>query len=328
MPLMNLNFERMGYSDANVSSNPRERVFDISTCWSGVNIENPISYERRISPDEVVQLESTLRNTTYDATTEFEFSQPYEDTALVSMRYTGTGTHPGFRVKREISGDVDTEILVERISNTSIKLSVTGGTALNLATVQIGDDLYIARNEPDAFVNPFGTYAAGNTFTVIDKDSTSIVIRDDSGRMMEQTVLLGADYGKVLRIFSSDGVKKSDRIKFSESANVSTTNKNLVFKIITVTDNEITYYNPNFIPETAVPGLNALEIFDRVINFISIESTGPARIILGSDTIINLSQFADKNSLFVGTVETGKLSIYNPDTTDLVIKAQVCTFTE
>jgi hypothetical protein len=231
---------------------------------------------------------------------------------MVRMRWTGTGTEPGFRTARSISGDSTTVVDLVRVSPTALKIQNNSGMALDFSTVVQGDEVHFHANE-EAFTNPFPYGMCGQTFQIIESAVNYIIIRDNGMGSAVTDLAIGAVLSDAMRIFSSSGVQIGDKVSFSSTCALSYDNRAYVQSITSVTDREIMFVNPYALPETAIPGAGSISVFLKTIGFLAIQSSGPLELFLdGGVEPIRMSELDTGSSVFLGSIKANSISARNP----------------
>jgi len=330
MAYLNMNISRTAYNDAVPTPIPTRKLFDYTTSIEGLVISRPCGTVKLVYPGQTELLDSTSRTLTYDATSEFDVSIPSLGYASTTrLRWTGVGTHPGFRTYRSTLGGADTVVNVDRVSNTSLQITYDSGTALDFSTCAIGDDIYFQISD-DVFTNPFTANLQGQYFKVTKVDPLYVVIRDNGLGSNVTGLALGADYDSAFRIFSNSGVQAGDKVSFSSTANMYYDNAHYVVEVTAVTDRDIYYINPYSIPETTIIGANAMSIYNTILNFVMIEATGPIKLRLGSSATeqIQLKEFANGQAFFMGTLQLDDIFAINDTDSPIEVIVQTCSISE
>jgi hypothetical protein len=328
MSFLNFTLSRIAYMDDTASTDPLNKAFDVHTAKIGLYAQFPTVCTKVVEPGQIVLLESTSRALTYDSTTQFSFSHPELGSDIVRMRWTGTGTAPSFRTLRAIAGGVNTQVEFSRASNTAAKLTNTSGTAWNTSSVQIGDEVFFQKSVEGEFTSPFSEVIQGQRFVIVDKGVNYIVLRDNGVISAESDIALGADYSTAMRVFSSLGVKTGDKIKFSSSAGLRPDNKSYVLEVSQVSDRDLYFINPYGIDETAVPGEQTFVVFERMLNFLSIDATGAVDIRIDSSSASNipLYEFETGRSIFMATVSATSVYAVNNGSHPVNVTVHTCSF--
>jgi hypothetical protein len=316
MSYLNLAISRTAYNDPAATANPQESLFDYKTTRSGIPVSNPAGYTRVVYPGQTVLLDTTSRTLAYDGTTQFEISFPVTGSETVRMRWTGVGTAPNFRTFRNTGCGADTVVDILKPSPTSLTVKYVSGTLMNTATVQIGDDIYFQTDDDDDFTSPFNVPIQGINYKVTDKGADYITFRDNGSGSAVSNVTLGVDYASAFRVFSNDGVQIGDRMSFASNANLKYDNKAYIQTVSAVTDREVRYISPLAIPETAIPGLNTMNIFSRILSFIAIYASGPINLRFDNSVdTIKLYEYEPGQAMFIGTIQAS--SVYAVNETDM-----------
>lgn len=328
MSFLNFTISRTAYMDDTASTDPLNRAFDVHTAKIGLYAQFPTVCTKVIEPGQIVLLESTSRALGYDGTSQFSFSHPELGSDVVRMRWTGTGTAPVFRTLRAIAGSTDTVVEFSRASNTAAKLTNVSGTAWNTAVVQIGDEVFFQKSVDGEFTSPFSEAIQGQKFVIVDKGTGYLVLRDNGIISAESDIALGADYSTALRVFGSTGVKIGDKIRFSPSANLRPDNKSYVLEVMQVSDRDLYFINPYGIDEVAIPGDQSFVVFERMLNFLSIDASNAIEIRLDSPSAssIPLYEFESGKAVFMATVSATSVYAVNNASHPVNVTVHTCSF--
>lgn len=325
MAFLNFSFGRTAYTDEIATHAPIKKAFEFSSSEFGMPVMFPAFVSKTVYPGQTVLLDSTDRTLTIDGTTEFNISYPVIGSDIVRLRYTGTGTAPGFRTYRNIGGDATTTVNIDRTSNTSAKITNVAGTVWNLASVVIGDDIFFQKND-DVFTSPFSENFQNVNMTIIDKGSDYLVVRDNGTMAPIAGIVLGTDYLSALRVFSNAGVKVNDTIRFSPTSAFKLDNKAYPVVVTGVTDRDLYYISPFAVAETTVGGLNCINVFERLLSFMSVESTGNIKIRLNNTEDVQLTQYKPNKAFFAGTISASSVYAINETDTPINVVIQTATF--
>lgn len=262
MNIFNAFIKLLSFQDSNTSS-PQLNHFKWSREILNVPINDPTSIEYTLSPGEQVELFNALRTLGHSTATEYSLS--HDHGGIYKLEWTGMGPAPQFKTPRSINIDATTEVALSVDINTGlVTLTTPNGTPINTSGVNIGDIIYLSNT----------AFAANNAgfFIVLFVTPTSIVYKNSSAT--PQTVLLGANFNKKLKVFSATGVQKNDYVLISHP-NFGIING--IYTIKNVTDDAIWFYSPNVLPPITQSGFN-LQIFSGAKKFIYLETSQPLAI--------------------------------------------------
>lgn len=307
---LNLELNRTAYLASVPSQNPSQKVFEFSSGTVGLPVQDPICATKTIYSDSTVEIANTTRTVLIDDETEIAVQRVFPTENLVRLRWNGIGAHPGFRTYRATGHDDTTMVSFVRSSPSSMKLEVVSGKAMDFSSVILGDEVYMQATDA-TFTSPFLSNNTGRSFKIIDKSANYIIFRDDGIGYEQYSVLLGSDYDSALRIFSSSGVKTGDMVDFTESCGFKPSNKEHRLLITGVTDREISFNNPYAIEEVAIPGADTVRVFDKLINLIVIESSGPIDVSFDDGEFFSVSEYQPGQAFFAGSVAASKISLRN-----------------
>jgi hypothetical protein len=322
---LNLSIVRTAYTDSTPSVSPTESLFDHRFSKSGIPVDDPSGSVYTVSPGQTVSLGSTARTLTYTATTEFGISFPVTGSQIVRMRWTGTGTAPGFRTYRAMAGAANTVVDLIRVSPTALKIINNSGTALDFSTVATGDEVHFHANE-ETFTNPFPYGMCGQTYQVIESSANFIIIRDNGAGSAMSELAIGATFADAMRIFSSDGVQIGDKVSFSSTCSFSYDNRAYVQTVTSVTDRELVFINPYALPETTVPGAGTISVFMKTLGFITIQASGALELFLdGGTEPIRMCELDQGNAIFLGSIKANSMSAKNTTNEPVYALVHTCS---
>jgi len=310
---------RLSYLDSSPTQNPKYQHFNYVTKAEGIQAEFPISVSLSIPPGGSHQLASTLRTLAPNlSTSEFNVSFPLTpDRARI--RWTETGTAPNFRTLRPINyGTVPatTTYAVTSASATSKVITLTGA-GVDLSSAVHGDIVYLQASD-NSFTSPLNASSPLASYTVLSSTVNSITVRDINNYLVEETsIVLGADYDSVIRVFSATGVLIGDRVSFNQASSFSIDNKTGTYQVVDVTDRDLVVINPNAIPETVVSGVAApFSIYNYLIKFAAIEANTDFSLTINGGTAIKVTQIQPYLAIFAGSTEAYSLSVTNNSATE------------
>jgi len=154
-----------------------------------------------------------------------------------------------------------------------------------------------------------------------------VTFRDNGALPEVASFVLATQPLDVFRIFSQDGVKIGDKIKFNDSANVAADNKGFDFQVTKVIDNEIQFMNPYLFPEITLVGANSFVIYDRLISFVAIDAYGEIELKFDdSADNIKLAKYKGEKSFFAGTVSATKITAINNTDDPIDVIMHSCSF--
>lgn len=326
MALLNFYVSRLCYSDENPSQSPKQRNFDFLSSTEGLSVTNPISETRNILPGQTILLQSTARaiNTNLSSS-EFSISLPKSGSDLARLRWTGTGSAPGFRTARATAHSATTTYSSSRVSPSASQITLSNG-GVNLASVVPGDVMYL-QDSDSSFSSPLNAASIGSGFVVLSKTGNSVIVRDNGVISEENNILLGSSFSSVIRFFSADGVQIGDKLRIAQDSAFNSENKHKDFQVMDVTDRDIIFYNPQIIPETAVAGVNSPFLFySRLINFVAIEADSTIYLSFDNSTgefpIINGTS---GSAIFASTTNLISIAATNKNSEPVTVSVQSCT---
>lgn len=307
MPYLNLNYNLLIYEDMNNTKNPNIRLPDISKSIEGAVAEYDKSERTTISSNEIKDIATTQRLVSWNSTSELSVYKPYATSDIRRVEFTGTGVAPNFRTNRNIAGAADTEVSITRVTDYVARITNTAGTVWSLANVQI-NDFIVFEPSTDSFDSPFSDNNENRRYLVQNKGANYIDFIDN-GAQSSESITLGADFDKALKIVSQGDVKVGDLFQVS-GVGINPSNHGK-FEIIQVSDNYIEFVNPLGVDEVFLYDTNSLVIYEYLIGFIHFRATAPIKIRFGDQTEWFQIDTIGGEALFIGSVCTHKIQAMN-----------------
>lgn len=326
MALLNFFISRLCYSDENPTQSPKQRNFDFLSSVQGLSVSNPISETRNILPGETILLQSTARPVASNLSlSQFSISLPKAGSDIVRLRWEGAGSAPGFRTLRVTNHSSSTTYSSVRMSPSASQITLTGG-GVDLSSVIPGDVIFLQETD-SSFSSPINPSSTGQSFTILSKSANSIIVRDNGMISQESNIILGSDFSSTIRIFSSEGVQVGDKLRIASDSAFNSENKLKDFQVMSVTDRDITFYNPNVIPETVVVGVNTPFLFySRLINFVTIESSSTIYLSFdGSSSEFPIINAGSSPAVFSSSTNLISVSATNKNSEPISVSVQSCT---
>lgn len=273
------------YSDASASNNPSLSNFKWSRSIDGIPASNPVSETTPLAPGESKTLFSGTRTLAHDGTTEYSI----ELKPLSSNTYILTataGTLPNFRTPRATGADATTQVTVTRNGPLAIFTS-TGGTAFNLAAVQVGD---MARIGDD-----FNALSQGE-WKVLAKTATSFTVENPDAAA-EGPITLGADFAEQVQIYSAAGVQVNDTLVISDDFSLATQGS---YKVTAVAANYLEFYSTDALPEEADVQTTAIAVYSSAKSLAYIESNQKITVTINGTQTVNVEPIVINDSVSPG----------------------------
>ena len=320
MSFLNLNYQTVLYRDQS-SQNPQFRGGgDITKSYQALPAQNERACDNVIGPGETKTIASTLRAITIDSTTELSIERPISTDSVMRLRWTGVGTNPNFRTKRDLDAAADTEIKILRVAPNTMRLSQEAGTAIDTSTIQVGDVIRFERST-DSFTSPLSPGNQGKSYIVQAKGSNYIDFVDNQAAIEEQTnVVLGADYEKVVRVMSSGPVKVGDTLKIDGPYNLSNTG---YFTVTDVAYDYVEVQNQYGVVETVVNSSNMFKIYDYLIGFLHLVGNARFDVKLNGQTAFTVGMLDSIDAVFLGSVEAYQVDVTNNSQDTICVYAQL-----
>lgn len=260
-----------------------------------------------LGPMESITLTSTRRSPLWDGTTTVDVAEQGDGTRITYA----AGTAPAFRTNRNFIVDDTTEVEISEVSTTVRRLQHTGGTALDLTSVVVGDWVQFAA-DTDTITSPFSTQTKGLEFRIVAKGADYI---DFIARVPAAApVIVGADFAYVVKILSDASLVDVGDIFDSRTSDLSIPNQGK-FLVTCVSDDYIEIALPSPYPETGV-AISSSIIYDRLMGFAAIQSSGAINIAFNDATAPITGDLLDlygNKAFHLSTTEFFKVDAYNPN---------------
>ena len=317
MTFMNLNYGLILFEDEE-TTNPQIRISDISKSYRGVGVRFENSKRVMLYPNSTTPISATLRSLNLDATTQFHAYRPIATLDVIRLQYTGTGSAPNFRTKRNLYIDATTTITLSRISPNAVRLTSVAGTTMNTTSVVVGDTLQFGYNT-DSFISPFSSANVGQFFRVQAKGTNTIDVIDNGSAFLDVAITLGISFDTALRVFSDSGVQVDDSINLAGS----TFNSGNLgqFSITSVSYDYVEFVNPFAVEETVLNTDNEIVIYDHLIEFMHIRGSGSFKLRINDNDAFELSTIQGE-CVFLGTVKAYKIEAINDSTSSVSVLIQ------
>lgn len=318
MPNLNLNYGLLIYEDQN-EKNPQIKLPDISKCVEGVGVNFDKSDRITLYPNETKTIATTSRVLGWDNTTELQFLRYLSSGDNMRLIHTGTGSAPNFRTNRNLGGDATTTVTISRVTPYVARISVVGGTAWDTSNVQVNDYLKFER-DTDAFTSPFSELNKGKTYLIQAKGASYVDFVDNGQVALDENIALGADFATAVLAMSQSPVKVGDLIEISGSGlRPSNTGK---FEIVDVSPTYIEFVNSLGVDETQLYGTNSLVVYEYLIGFLHLRSSGPVKLRFGDQAEWAQLARLGNEGLFIGSVCTHSIEAFNDSPEAVVISVQ------
>ena len=323
MSFLNLRYGLLIYEDDTSDKNPDIRVPDISKNIEGVPVSLEKSEKIIVNNSEIKDIATTARALLWDATTEVTFDRYLASSSNIRLTYTGTGTAPVFRTNRNIGGDATSEATITRVTDYVARIQNTAGTAWALANVQVNDVIRFEKTD-DSYTSPFETGNQGKQYVVQAKGADYIDFVDNGNAVVE-TVTLGADFAKTLKVVSQSSVRVGDTLELS-GAGINPSNQGK-FEIVDVSDDYVEITNPLAVQETVVLGTNTFVVYEHLIGFLHLRGSAPIKVRFGEQSEWVQIDTLNGEAIFLGSVCTHRIQAMNDRSNPVIISVQTAMVT-
>lgn len=312
MPFLNFQANALIYEDQD-NRKPLRRLPDLTLAFDCIAVGKEKSERIEVQPNEIADVLVKTRGLSWTSSTQLSWERPLAQADNMRLRWTGTGPNPVFRTRRALSTDATTQLTMTRISPNAIRIQHNGGTAWVLTTVVVND---LIRFEPntDAFTNPF-LLNVGKTYRIQAVGSDYVDFVDGGAAGMDQNIVLGTGFDLAVRIMTAGPVRVGDRLAVA-GASLNQGNAG-EFEITDVSTDYVEFIAPLGVAETALYGTNSINIYDRLIGFVLIRTTGaPIKLRFGDQTEWTDLKALDAKTppLMMATLSTWKVQAMNTGT--------------
>ena len=287
------------YEDLNATNNPTMNNVKWTLDEQGVDVSEPESKSMKLQAGQSLSLFSGLVAISDDGTTTYDISLKSGTSNTYQIKHNG-GTAPAFRVGKSTGADATTEITVTK-NGPLLTFTSTGGTALDLGAVAVGDEARIGAG--------FDVANQGK-YKVLAVTATGFQVENEAGQA-EGPIVLGASFADVLQIFSADGVQIGEKVSLESG-----------FSAVTLGTYEITDVNPDYIEIYSIKALpeettinTQLKIYNNSKQFIYIETDKTLSLTIDGVDVGEISQLRAgtslKKGLFLKSGEMYQASVVN-----------------
>jgi hypothetical protein len=296
------------YSDPSASNNPSLSNFKWAREITGIPASNPISEAFSLAPGETKTIFSGSRTLTVDGTTNFSISLKPLSSSTYKLLAT-SGTAPGFKTARSTGADATTQVTAV-VNGPIVTFSSTGGTAFNLAAVQVGDLVRIG--------NLFNILNQGE-YKILAKTATSFTVENQVA-VNEGPITLAAGFADQVRMYSSAGVQIGDTVVIKSGFSSVTFGS---YKITDLTDNYIEFYSTAVLPaETGIVSAD-LAVYSAAKNLVYLESDQKCTATINGVQMATMEPFIINDSRQPGVFML-KATVYSFAVTNNSLDAASC----
>jgi len=318
MSWLNLNYGLLVHDDESVT-NPQIKLVDIVKDIQNIPVNHDQSDRVTLYTNESKTLATTSRPLAWDATTQIKFDRYIVEEDNVRLTYTGTGTNPAFRTDRLIGGAADTEISITRVTPYVARIQNVAGTVWSLGNVAVNDYIRFEK-DTDSFTSPLHATNKGKTYQVTAKGADYIDFVDNGNSALDANIALGADYEQVIRVMSQGPVKVGDTIEIRGSGiNPSNHGK---YTVTDISTDYVEFVNALGVEQTVLIGTNSLVVYEHLIGFIHIRSTGPFKIRFDSQSEWASVDRLGNEAIFMGSMSAHAVEAQNDGPEPIVVSIQ------
>jgi hypothetical protein len=319
MSWLNFDYGILVFDDVCSTKSPKIRLLDIKNEVQKISVNYDQSDRVALYTNENKQIAATTRPLAWDATTEIEFLRHIANEDNVRIKYTGTGTNPVFRTDRGMGGAADTQVTISRVTPYVARIQNIAGTVWTLGNIQVNDIIKFEK-DTDAFPSPFSEINQGEAFVVQAKGSDFIDFVDNGNAILDSAITLGANYDKVLMVMSQGPVKLGDTIEIS-GAGINPSNHGK-YTIVDMSPYYIEIINTLGHNETITIGTDTLVVYEHLIGFVHIRSSGPFKIRFDEQSEWATVDRVGQDALFIGSVSCHSVEAQNDGPEPIVISIQ------
>lgn len=309
MSKMNLLVFLNAYSDSQSTNNPNMNSFKWAREINGAVVQDPRSESIRLAAATPRNVFNGTRTLSQDGTTEYDLTIKPGTSNTYVLKHSA-GTAPVFRTLRTTAVDATTEVKVEKNANL-VTITRVAGPALTFVTdgVIAGDNIKLGA--------PFATQTQGtHVILALTEDSISF---ESVGAVAESSVVLGASFADIFRIFSAAGVQVADKLAIEAGFSALTRGS---YDITAVQDNAIEFYSTGTLPqETGI--LTQVAVYTDGKKMIYIESNKKLQVTVNGSQVLLLQPVINQNVVTPGMLLLNasiySLSIQNLDTTEATV---------
>jgi hypothetical protein len=185
--------------------------------------------------------------------------------------------------------------------------------------VQVGDFIKFEKST-DTFTSPMSISNTGTAFKVQAKGANYIDFIDNGLAALDTSIVLGANYSFVVRVYANGPVKVGDTIEIKGS------NFNLAnhgkYLLVDVSPDYVEFINPYVAPETVLFVANSAAIYEYLIGFVHLRSSDILKIRFNAETEwTQLGRLGDKG-LLIGSTCAYKIQAYNDGLSAVTVSVQ------
>lgn len=280
MSKLSLSVYLNAYSDGQPSNSPGMNNFKWNRDINSMLVENPINQANTIAPGETRALFNGTRTLAQDGTTQYSISlKPLTTNTYVLANVAGTA--PNFRVPRVTGADNTTQVTVV-VNGPIVTFSSTGGTAFNLSSTVVGDQVAIGSN--------FNVLNQG-IFTIIAKTTTSFTVEILTGTNEGPITLSAASQ---IQICSAAGVQVGDMLVISGGFSPATQGS---YEVAAVYANSLEFIATGLLPIESNIQTQAIALYSDAKTLVYIESDSAVHVILNGVDIGQIEPFTINSGL-------------------------------
>lgn len=319
MSYLSLSLKTAASATQNVlnSTSANSLSFDVA----GLALDVSEGFSVSLDPHEEKVIASTRRDLYYDATTEFQITQPYNNISQETtwrIRWTGSGTNPNFRTRRNLTISATTTVSITRLNDTVSRISFSDPIG---SAVKLNDILLLEKQNDIGQTSPFTAGNQGIPVRIVGVTSNFLDVEDNGVFVNEISILLGISYSTVLKVFSSSGVQVTDAIKIDSP--VFNYGNRGTYKVIFVSADYIDIEAPSLVPETVSGVTSGFRVFSNSIYYFAVKSKGAIKISI-DEKELDLSLLND-TAIFAASVECSEIIVENKTDGPLAVEGLWCS---
>lgn len=270
----------MSFNDGNPTDNPLLRSFDISRKLENISINNPLSANKTIAPNETMLLFDGTLPSGLTGSSVLNMQLVSSDDNVYRLQVTSGPA--SFRTERTVSGINNVNVTVN--NNIIAVFDFVGAT---LTGVQVGDIMRVSGSvvyDTGPFVfNPLNT----GIWVVIGVSGTQVTVRRPVGKDFVGVSESVTGAGSQVMFYSASGIQTGHKFNISGTFNIVS---HRTFQVLDATPTWVDFVSTVPLPEesglTYVP--STIVFYENAKSFIYLEVSQDASVKLNGDTTDNV----------------------------------------